>query len=68
MSEFSAGFLAMIKPYNLAQKAARLSLLELLAIKEISYSWPSVRATSMCTLLEWADISINVLFATTTAI
>ena len=38
------GFLAMIKPYDMAKKSAMLDYLELLMLKASSYSWSSVRA------------------------
>ena len=44
LPQFVAGFLAMIKPYDTAQKSAMLNYLELLMLKASSYSWSSVRA------------------------
>ena len=44
LSEFSSGFLLMIKGYGVAEKEASLSQLELLMTKSISYTWSSVRA------------------------
>lgn len=43
ITEFTAGFLAMIKPYDSPQKEVLLSLLEILMIKASSYTWKSVR-------------------------
>ena len=44
LSEFASGFLLMIKGYEVAEKEALLSQLELLMTKSISYTWSSVRA------------------------
>lgn len=64
MPEFFAGFLAMIKTYDIKTKASMLLYLELLATKAISYSWPSVRAFHSnvskqveLSRLDWSDTS-----------
>lgn len=44
LPQFVTGFLAMIKPYDMAKKSAMLDYLELLMLKASSYSWSSVRA------------------------
>ena len=44
MSDFVAGFLAMIKPYEAQRKSDMLNILELLMIKASSYLWRSVRS------------------------
>lgn len=44
LSEFASGFLLMIKGYEVAEKEALLSQLELLMTKSISYTWSSIRA------------------------
>ena len=44
LPQFVAGFLAMIKTYDIAKKCAMLDYLELLMLKASSYSWSSVRS------------------------
>lgn len=63
MPEFVAGFLCMIKKYDESQKARMHVILELIMIKAIDYSWPSVRGFygHLAKLiesrrLEWEDV------------
>jgi hypothetical protein len=44
LSEFVAGFLTMIKPYQESERLVMLQLLGLLMTKATSYSWSSVRS------------------------
>lgn len=43
VTDFTAGFLVMIKPYDSQSKEVMLQFLELLMIKAMSYTWRSVR-------------------------